>query len=119
MLETTAPILPARDFDETSSFYARLGFTETGRWPEQYLIIFRDKVELHFFFHPKLDPAKSDHAAYIRTEDVDGLNSEIEKFALPSEGIPRLHPAEDKEWGMREMAIIDPNGTLLRIGQFL
>jgi len=32
MLETTAAILPGRDFDETSEFYQKIGFKETGRW---------------------------------------------------------------------------------------
>ncbi|CAN0601114.1 unnamed protein product [Ectocarpus sp. 12 AP-2014] len=38
---------------------------------------------------------------------------------IPTEGIPRYAPAEDKDWGMREAIVIDPNGNLLRIGEFL
>jgi len=119
MMETTAPILPARDFDETADFYEDMGFNETGRWPDQYLIIVRDKVELHFFHHPDVDPKTNFSGAYIRTEDVDGLSAEVSKLGLPERGEPRFAPAEDKDWGMREMAIIDPNGTLLRIGQYM
>ncbi len=119
MLATTAPILPARGLDETSTFFQRIGFKETVRWPEHYMIMFRDNVELHFFPHPEIDPLTSHHMAYIRTEDVDGLTAEIAELGLPEEGIPCFHRAEDKPWEMREMAIIDPNGTLLRIGQFM
>lgn len=120
MLKATAAILPCRDFDETSAFYRALGFRETGRWGDYgYMIIVRDQVEIHFFGHPELDPKTSDHAAYIRTEDVDGVNAEVAAAGLPTEGIPRFHPVEDKDWGMRELAIIDPNGNLLRVGQFL
>lgn len=118
-METTAPILPAKDFDETSEFYRQIGFKETGRWPDHYLIIFRDKVELHFFHYPDLDPKANFAGAYIRTETVDDLSEEISKLGLPTEGIPRFGPAEDKPWEMREMVIIDPNGTLLRIGQYM
>jgi catechol 2,3-dioxygenase-like lactoylglutathione lyase family enzyme len=119
MMETTAPILPARDLAETSEFYQSIGFTQTGIWPDQYLIIVRDKVELHFFHHPEIDPLTSHFMAYIRTNDVNGLSEEIAKLGLPDKGHPRFGVAEDKEWGMRELVIIDPNGTLLRIGQFL
>lgn len=120
MLETTAPILPARDFDETAAFYAAIGFAETGRWDDMgYLIIVMDKVELHFFGHPDVVPHQSQAGAYIRTTDVDALSDRIAKLDLPSEGIPRFHRAEDKPWGMRELAVIDPNGTLLRIGQYM
>ena len=119
MLETTAPILPSRDFDETAAFYAGLGFKETGRWPDQgYLIIATEKVELHFFGHPDMDITTNYCGAYIRTNEVDAYAAEVDKMNLPTEGIPRLHTVEDKPWGMRELAIVDPNGTLLRIGQF-
>ena len=119
MMITTAPILPARNFDETSDFYQKIGFQETGRWDEGYMIMVRDTVELHFFPHPDLDPATSHHMAYIRTEKVDALSKELLSLGLPDAGIPRVTPAEDKPWEMREMAVIDPNGTLLRIGQFM
>ncbi|ETC83740.1 bleomycin resistance protein [Xanthomonas hortorum pv. carotae str. M081] len=36
---------------------------------------------------------------------------------LPARGIPRLDPVGDKPWGMREFAIVDENGNLIRIGQ--
>lgn len=119
MMETTAPILPARNFDETSNFYQKIGFRETGRWEEGYMIMVRDKVELHFFPHPELDPDTSHHMSYIRTNVVDDLSDELMALGLPEAGIPRINPAEDKPWEMREMAVIDPNGTLLRIGQFM
>lgn len=121
MLETTAPILPARDFDETAAFYTGLGFTETGRWGgvSGYLILATEKVELHFFEHAELDATSNFAAAYIRSSDVNAFAQDIQAMNLPASGIPRLHPVEDKSWGMRELAIIDPNGTLLRIGEFI
>lgn len=120
MLKTTAPILPARDFDQTAAFYARIGFRETGRWEDMgYLILVMDQVELHFFGHPELDPQTSFAAAYVRTDDVNALSAHVMSLGLPSEGAPRAQAAEDKPWGMRELTIVDPNGTLLRIGEFL
>ncbi|MEO9824409.1 MAG: VOC family protein [Paracoccaceae bacterium] len=117
MLETTAPILPSRDFDATAAFYAKFGFEVTGRYP-QYLIIVRDKVELHFFEYPKHVPESSYHAAYIRSSDIDTFSAELVASDIPTHGIPRYGAAEDKDWGMREAIVVDPDGTLLRIGSF-
>jgi hypothetical protein len=36
---------------------------------------------------------------------------------LPRKGIPRQDDLDDKPWGMREFAIVDPDGNLIRIGQ--
>lgn len=54
-----APILPSRDLHATAAFYARLGFEQTGLWADEYLIVMRGEVGLHFFFSPDLDPATS------------------------------------------------------------
>jgi hypothetical protein len=35
---------------------------------------------------------------------------------LSETGIPRLIRVEDKPWGMRELAVIDPDGNLIRVG---
>ena len=120
MLETTAAILPSRDFDETAAFYAKFGFEVTGRWEDhRYLIISREKVELHFFGHKEHVPETSYHGVYMRSSDVDAISAVLEASDIPTEGIPRYGAAEDKDWGMREAVVIDPNGNLLRIGEFM
>lgn len=120
MLETTAAILPSRDFDETAAFYAKFGFKVTGRWEDhRYLILACDMVELHFFGHKDHQPETSDHGVYIRSSDVDAFSAKLVSSDIPTEGIPRYVAAEDKDWGMREAVVVDPNGNLLRIGQYL
>ncbi|WP_299726608.1 VOC family protein [uncultured Tateyamaria sp.] len=120
MLKSTCAILPSRDFDRTAAFYRQIGFEETGRWTGQgYLILRMDDVEVHFFEHKDHDAKACDHGAYIRTTDVDALSAHLSTQNIAAKGIPSFHPAEDKTWGMRELAIIDPDGNLLRVGQFL
>jgi hypothetical protein len=51
--------------------------------------------------------------------DVESLYTAFSAAALPSRGIPRMDAIEDKPWGMKEFAIVDPDGNLLRIGQVL
>ena len=120
MMESTCGILPVLDLDRTADFYSKLGFTETGRWTGHgYLIVVRDKIEIHFARNPEHVPEESDHAIYIRTTDVDGLSSEFEKLGLKPGEIPGFRAAEDKSWEMRELHVLDPDGHLLRIGQFM
>jgi catechol 2,3-dioxygenase-like lactoylglutathione lyase family enzyme len=88
-----APILPSRDLPATSAFYERLGFEEVGLWPDEYLI------------------------GHLYVEDVDSLHAEFSRLGLPHEGIPRLHGAPvDVDYNMREVALVDPDGNLLRVG---
>lgn len=117
MFRSVAPIMPSRDFDRTAAFYGDLGFAVGGRYGNDgYLILRRDEVELHFFRYPAHEPETSDHGAYLRVADVAQLSAEIAGLGLPAEGIPRFIPAEEKPWGMMELAILDEDGNLLRAG---
>lgn len=111
-----APILPARDLAETVAFYRALGFRRYGNAYENYLMMM-DNWELHFFPHPDLVVEDSFAAAYLRCSDIVMLDAEWAAVELPADGIPRMIRAEQKAWGVKELAIIDPNGTLLRVGE--
>jgi catechol 2,3-dioxygenase-like lactoylglutathione lyase family enzyme len=108
------PIVPARDLDATRAFYERIGFRTVGWWPDAfggYAILTTDTLEMHFFRFPELDPATSYAQCYWRVADVDALHATLIRAGLNA-SIP-----EDKPWGMREFALSDPNGTLVRVGQ--
>ena len=118
LADRVAPILPARDFERTARFYERLGFAVVSQYhpPDAYLILRRGDVELHFFPHFDLDPASSYAGCYIRVGDVESWFETARRMDLPASGIPRLVPLQDRPWGMREFAVIDPDGSLLRVG---
>jgi catechol 2,3-dioxygenase-like lactoylglutathione lyase family enzyme len=112
-----APILPSRDLSATAEFYARLGFERSGMWPDEYLIVTRDDIGLHFFLAPDVDPSSSIAGCYLYVSDADALFAEFSRVRLPLEGIPRLHgPPHDTDYGLREFAVVDHDGNLLRIG---
>jgi hypothetical protein len=113
-----SPILPSRDFDATEAFYGPLGFSSVARFtpPDAYLILRRGGIEMHFVLLPDLDPTASYAGAYIRVQHVDPLYEEFARVVHWTPPQPRLHPPEDKPWGMREFAMVDPDGTLLRFG---
>jgi catechol 2,3-dioxygenase-like lactoylglutathione lyase family enzyme len=118
MLEKLSPLLPARDIPDTEAFWQRLGF-HTVYDDADYLLMKREGAEVHFFRHAELDPSKCDHGAYLRPFDINALDSEWAALGLPAAGIPRLERASDKPWGMRELALLDLNGNLIRAGQEL
>ena len=114
------PILPCRSAAETAAFYEPLGF-DAKIWgaPHNYAILTRGNVEIHFFTQNDLDPTTSASGCYIRVLNVDKMHSEFSNANLQSSGIPRMDSLENKPWGMREFAIVDLNGNLIRIGQTL
>ncbi len=115
--DTAIPILPSRSLGDTLTFYRRLGFYGGIHAVGDYAILSRGTVELHFFTHRELRPAESSAMCYIRVSDVDDVYGAFASARLPRHGIPRMDGLEDKPWGMREFAIVDPDGNLLRIGQ--
>jgi catechol 2,3-dioxygenase-like lactoylglutathione lyase family enzyme len=114
------PALPSRSIVATAAFYKRLGF-EGGphEFNNSYGILCRGDVELHFFLHPEWVPEQSAAGCYIRVLDVERIYSEFSSAQLPRHGMPRMDTLEDKPWGLREFAVVDPDGNLLRIGQVI
>ncbi len=112
MLQSTIPVLPSLNLDETIAYYQRIGFTIWSRHDGDYAILAREGQQVHFFLMGHLVPGESFFGCYWTVSDVQALHNEFAAL-----GLPRLHPIEEKPWGMREFAIIDPHGNLIRIGQ--
>ena len=66
-----------------------------------------------------LVPAESSAGCYIRVSDVESIHRAFASSRLPRAGIPRMDALEDKPWGLREFAVVDTDGNLLRIGQVI
>lgn len=120
MDEYAVPILPSRDPDETLEFYGRLGFEARGRWdgPDGYLIVVRGTLELHFRHEPGVDPLATASSCYLQVRDADALHREWERVGVAADPVTgsRLTPVTDTTYRMREFALVDRSGNLLRIG---
>jgi catechol 2,3-dioxygenase-like lactoylglutathione lyase family enzyme len=118
--DSAIPTLPCRSVGAATEFYRRLGF-EGGAHQNNsdYAIFTRDALELHFFTHRELVPAESSAGCYIRVLDVEDIYNAWSTIGLPRSGIPRMGQLENKPWGLREFAMVDPDGNLLRIGQII
>ena len=114
------PILPSRSLPATLKFYAALGFEgKILGAADDYAILTRGDLELHFFSHPKLIPADSHAGCYLRLANVDAMYAAFQNAKLPRFGIPRIDQIENKPWGMREFALVDADGNLVRIGKVI
>ncbi|MDW4572109.1 VOC family protein [Microbacterium sp. M3] len=119
MNERAVPILLSRDLGETLRFYERLGFENRGAPPEEwgYLIIGRGTAELHFSEDPSVDPLSTASMCYLYVDDAQRLFEEWTGLVEPDRTSgSRVEPPVDTEYGMREFAVVDRNGNLLRIG---
>ena len=119
-MEHAVPILPSRNLEETFEFYSRLGFALQGAPVEKYryLIIGRGSIELHFLDAPDVDPLSTDASCYIRVDDADALHGEWQEVGIPFDPATgsRLMPPTDTDYGIREFALVDKSGNLLRVG---
>lgn len=116
MLISINPKLPMRDKADTKVFYMnKLGFTLFGNADyDDYLMVQKDQVQLHFFTYRELDPKENYGQVYIRTDNIDELYR-----LLIDKGVS-IHPAghlEVKPWGQKEFSLLDPDNNLLTFGQ--
>ncbi len=118
MADQATPNLPARDFSATSAFYAALGFTEDYR-DDGWMILTRDGLTLEFFPFPDVDPATSSFSCCLRLDDADGFYAVCRDAGIPetTRGRPRIHRPRREDSGLRIGALIDADGTLLRLVQ--
>lgn len=114
MLTNINPKLPMRDKNVTRKFYIKqLGFQEIGDY-EGYLMVKKDKIEIHFFEFKELDPKENYGQVYIRTDNIESFYQSLLdcKTTIHPNG-----PLKTKPWGQKEFAVLDPDNNLLTFGQ--
>jgi uncharacterized protein len=116
-LFSVAPGIPTTDMARTIEHYQRLGFTFSAPGSAaplaeaDFAIGERDGVALHFALKPHHDPSRTATWVYISVEDADELAAELEASGAGLGRTPR-----DRDYMMRELAHIDPDGNLLLFG---
>ncbi len=118
MLTAINPKLPMRNKAITRDFYLNhLNFRELGSTDyDEYLMIEKDDIEIHFFEFKTLDPKENYGQVYIRTDDIDGFYQTLldKKIAIHPNG-----PLQIKPWQQKEFSLLDPDNNLLTFGQSL
>ncbi len=110
LLSAAVPILPCNDMEATTKFYEHLGFSITSY--KDYLIVDFQEVEIHFWL-AKDDYLAANSGCYIRVEGIEFFYETYQTLGI-------IHPQghlSQKAWGMKEFAILDNSGNLLRFGE--
>ncbi|MDZ7878104.1 MAG: VOC family protein [Saprospiraceae bacterium] len=116
MLTAINPKLPMRNKKITRDYYVnKLGFQDFGNADfADYLMVQKDKIEIHFFGFKELNPKENYGQVYIRTDAIDDLYQSFLDKKI------KIHPAGDlvrKPWGQKEFSLLDPDNNLLTFGQ--
>ena len=111
-LERAVPVLASLAIEATQRFYAeKMGFTSVVRYPD-YGIVERDHVQIHFWLTDDADVPK---ATSCRV-DVDGVDRLYEE--MQASGVVHPNgPLTDQPWGLREFAVLDGDGNMIKFGQ--
>jgi catechol 2,3-dioxygenase-like lactoylglutathione lyase family enzyme len=114
--DDVAPVIPVRDLDAALARYRRLGFeAHAPDGPERYGFANRGSVSLHLTESAGHDPARTGAVVYLYVSDADQVHAEW--AAAGVEG--HLGAPTDRWYGLREFGLVDPDGTLLRVGSWL
>ncbi len=111
MADFAVPTLPMRDAQETRAFYEALGFVCAfeNPPPDSFLFMVRGGARLQFF-SAHVDTRASAHTFHLFVDDLDETYA-----AFKAAGVGNVLPIEQKPWGTPEFALVDPNGTLMRV----
>ena len=111
-----SPMLAVADMAATLDFYTRiLGFSVSMQSPD-YSIVDRNGATIHFMKAASESVMKAvrGHAdIYVEVTDIAPLWEHVSRFKNDY----RIRDLVDRDYGMREFHISDPNGCLVFVGQ--
>jgi catechol 2,3-dioxygenase-like lactoylglutathione lyase family enzyme len=114
--ERAAAVIPVLDLDAALDRYRRLGFTVSSyEGGPRYGFADREGVSFHITEWDEHDPKRTASQVYIYVGDADAVHAEWARAGVDG----RLTDPADTEYGLREFAYVDPDGTLLRVGSQL
>ncbi|HLI77327.1 MAG TPA: VOC family protein [Acidobacteriaceae bacterium] len=116
ILRGIVPILPVRSITNSVAFYAKIGFTadlyEDG---DGYAFLNRDDLQIHLRRTPDLIAEHNPAGIYFYLHQGAAAPLETEFLAA---GVTILSPLSVRPWKMLEFMLSDPDGNLLRFGEY-
>jgi hypothetical protein len=108
-------IVPCNDLDASEAFYRRLGFqrADGDNYAEYRILADGRGGRLHLTSTVEgwVVPERNAFGVYLYSDRIDALAADVRDLIIETRKVP-----EHKPWGMYEMSLSDPNGTLVRIG---
>jgi len=112
-MQIAVPVLASLNIGKSLRFYQeKLGFDRIGYQDEHYAVVCRDKIEIHFWkCNNKIHPENT--SCYIRVKGVDELYEEMKQMGV----VHPNGPLKNKPWRIREFAILDEDGNMIKFGE--
>ena len=114
---TLSPILPVARMETAVTFYCEvLGF-ETVSKSDDYTILCRGQATLHLTKAKPglLENARGHFSIYLEVKNIEPLWAHVTQF----KDRHQIRDLFDRDYGMREFHIIDPDGCLVFVGQLM
>ena len=109
MFDRAMPVLASLEIATSLDFFHKLGFETHNFGDNSYGIAIREHIEIHFWLCTDKYVAENT-SCYVRVNDIHALHADFAK---------RFDVGEVAEtpWGMDELYVIDPSGSLVKFGQ--
>jgi catechol 2,3-dioxygenase-like lactoylglutathione lyase family enzyme len=111
-----SPIIPVADMATSVQFYTDvLGF-DIAMQSDTYSILIRDGASLHLTRAENqtvLEATRGHMSIYLEVEDIEALWSHVSRFSDRY----KVRDLFDRDYGMREFHIVDPDDCLIFVGQ--
>jgi predicted enzyme related to lactoylglutathione lyase len=108
--QSVCPILPTSDVGRAVKFYESLGF-QVAVYGD-FVMTKRDGIELFLSLRPDHDPKRTASCLFVRVDDANVLHAHWQTNGVGDE----IKPLRDTDYGMREFAVIDPDGNMMLFG---
>ena len=113
VFEDVVPVVPVRDLDAALHRYRALGFeVRAYGHGTGYGYVERGGISIHVSEWDAHDPKRTGAVVYLYVSDADAVRAEWAASGVDG----RLGEVRETEYGMREFAFVDADGTLHRVG---
>jgi catechol 2,3-dioxygenase-like lactoylglutathione lyase family enzyme len=115
VIKGAATIFAVRDMAAALAFYRNgLGFSVSFEWgnPTYYACLCRDDVDLHLIAASATQRSPDQGAICLFVADVDALHAD-----WAGRGVALPQTLADRDYGMRDFMLSDPDGNEISAGQ--
>ena len=109
IFDRAIPLLASLDIAASLDFFHKLGFETHDFGDHNYGIAIREHIEIHFWHCTDRHVAENT-SCYVRVHDIHALHADFARRA-------DVGGVVETPWGMDEMYVWDPSGSLVKFGQ--
>ena len=109
MFDRAIPVLASLEIAASLDYFHKLGFETQMFGDHSYGIAIREHIEIHFWLCTDKHVAENT-SCYVRVNDIRALHADFAKRIDVGKVV-------ETPWGMDELYVWDPSGSLVKFGQ--